>query len=137
MKQRGGSPVLLPAVIMVIIASLFVYQEYKISGLEKRLEELSLERSLGNMPHGALGNKYLDTISPPPMPSVHTTVEEEQKVMKQRGIYGGRGDKAHLGGFTKMDTMTMSTNMWNFMISQIAIKSMIDLGCGKGNSFIR
>ena len=35
------------------------------------------------------------------MPSVQITEEDEKKI--GRGIYGGKGDKPHLGGFTSFD----------------------------------
>lgn len=35
------------------------------------------------------------------LPSVPTTADEEKEI--KRSIYGGAGDKAHLGGFTSFD----------------------------------
>ena len=39
-----------------------------------------------------------------------------------------------MGGFTKRDNEGVSSNVWNFMMGPLAIKSFIDLGCGKGVS---
>ena len=35
------------------------------------------------------------------LPSIQTSEEEENGI--ERGQYGGRGDKPHLGGFTEFD----------------------------------
>jgi hypothetical protein len=52
----------------------------------------------------------------------------------KRGAYGGEGDKAHLGGFTEMDMDGMSPTLWKYMIDYFGIKSILDVGCGKGIS---
>eukprot|EP01036_Dinobryon_divergens_P031364 gene31364-40750_t len=52
----------------------------------------------------------------------------------KRDFYGGKGDAEHLGGFTARDNSTISENLWNFMLSQLAVKSVLDIGCGKGFS---
>ena len=43
------------------------------------------------------GVDYLATKSPPNMPSVRLTDEEEAKAAKRRKFYGGAGDALHLG----------------------------------------
>lgn len=68
------------------------------------------------------------------MPSVRLTPQEEQAVSKKRSFYGGKGDKLHLGGFTNFDTAGVSANLFNYMIGVLAVKSFIDVGCGKGFS---
>lgn len=80
------------------------------------------------------GAKYLYEKSPPNLPSVRLTEEEERKMAKRRHIYGGKGDKPHLGGFTNFDASGYSTNAFNYMIGHLGVRSMIDLGCGKGFS---
>jgi hypothetical protein len=88
--------------------------------------------------------------SPPALPSVRLSAEEEEKVHNKRKKYGGVGDKLHLGkcffvwqrlkhlpisgGFTALDTQGLSTNVFNYMLGPLAIKSIIDVGCGKGVS---
>lgn len=137
----------MPTAILIIVFAMFGYQEYKIRGLEVRLEQQvklqlksamalsALQSALQSKGSSGLnGNIYLETLSPPAMPSVLTSEQEEKSLQKKRGIYGGVGDAAHLGGFTKRDNMTISENMWNFMLSQLAVKSILDLGCGKGFS---
>jgi len=44
------------------------------------------------------------------LPSVRISAEEDAKV--KRKIYGGEGDKPHLGGFTSFDPMGVSPTLW-------------------------
>ena len=67
---------------------------------------------------------------PPSKPSV--LVEDHAAV--QRGIYGGKGDAAHLGGFTGLDLQGICPNTWKHIMSDWVVKSVLDLGCGKGVS---
>lgn len=80
------------------------------------------------------GSKYIREKSPPNKPSVRLTPQEEQAVAKKRSFYGGKGDKLHLGGFTNFDSAGVSANLFNYMIGVLAVKSFIDVGCGKGFS---
>jgi len=79
-------------------------------------------------------NFYLNTKSPPNLPSVRLSDEEEKKAAKVRDIYGGKKDALHLGGFTEIDHQGISHNLWNFMLGPLAIKSVVDVGCGRGHS---
>ena len=76
---------------------------------------------------GALGLE-----APPPLPSEPASPEEDRAI--KRGIYGGRGDKAHLGGFTDFDQEGFSNNTFNFMLGPLGVKSVVDVGCGRGFS---
>ena len=69
---------------------------------------------------------------PPNLPSVR--VEQEGHVDDKRAIYGGKGDKKHLGGFTLLDLDGVSPSVWEHMITKFGVKSFIDVGCGKGVS---
>jgi len=75
-------------------------------------------------------NTFLHTKSPPPKASKRAAASEEVT----RHFYGGKGDLAHLGGFIQRDNQTISENLWNFLLSQFAVKSIVDVGCGKGFS---
>ncbi|EJK60904.1 hypothetical protein THAOC_18679 [Thalassiosira oceanica] len=66
------------------------------------------------------------------LPSVPTTADEEKEI--KRSIYGGAGDKAHLGGFTSFDPQGVSPTLWKHMVEHLGVKSMLDLGCGRGIS---
>ena len=43
-------------------------------------------------------------------------------------------NRAHLGGFTSFDPMGVSPTLWTHMISHLGIRSLLDLGCGRGIS---
>jgi hypothetical protein len=66
------------------------------------------------------------------MPSIRITADEEKLI--QRSFYGGKGDKPHLGGFTDFDCMGISPSLWKYMVTQYGIKSILDVGCGRGVS---
>ncbi|KAL7529792.1 hypothetical protein ACHAXR_003157, partial [Thalassiosira sp. AJA248-18] len=66
------------------------------------------------------------------LPSIRTSSDEEASI--ERKIYGGKGDKAHLGGFTSFDPMGVSPTLWTHMVNHLGIKSLLDLGCGRGIS---
>jgi hypothetical protein len=66
------------------------------------------------------------------MPSIRITDEEDKLI--QRSFYGGKGDRPHLGGFTDFDCMGVSPSLWKHMVSHLGIKSVLDVGCGRGVS---
>jgi hypothetical protein len=66
------------------------------------------------------------------LPSIQIAHEEDSKI--ERGIYGGKGDKPHLGGFTAFDKDGVSVSLWKHMVNHLGIKSVLDLGCGRGTS---
>lgn len=65
------------------------------------------------------------------LPSVRV---EDSNVDKKRKIYGGAGDKKHLGGFTQLDLHGVSPSVWKHMIEKLGIHSLLDVGCGRGTS---
>ena len=73
-------------------------------------------------------------MSPPAQPS--EMVAASQKTGKRGRVdYGGSTDKQHLGGFLHGgDQGSLSNNTFNWMLSELAIKSIVDLGCGRGYS---
>ena len=81
-------------------------------------------------PVNVVHNSFLNFRSPKTQEGLKLGSTEEVK----RDFYGGKGDAGHLGGFTARDNSTISENLWNFMLSQLAVKSVLDIGCGKGFS---
>lgn len=87
-------------------------------------------------------NAYWDPLNPlgipsgeaEALPSIRVEVESDESVDERRKIYGGKGDKAHLGGFTEIDTMGISPRVWKHMITDIGVHSVLDVGCGRGIS---
>jgi Methyltransferase domain len=70
----------------------------------------------------------------PNLPSIRENVEETAAVDAKRTIYGGAGDKAHLGGFTEIDMHGISPNVWKHMMQDYGVHSLLDVGCGRGIS---
>lgn len=67
----------------------------------------------------------------PALPSIRV---EDTQLEKMRRKYGGKGDKAHLGGFSEMDVGGISIPTFKYMVEKLGVKSLIDIGCGRGFS---
>jgi Methyltransferase domain len=76
------------------------------------------------IPHGKAEN----------LPSVLTDASDSHNVDKARNIYGGAGDKKHLGGFTELDLDGVSPAVWKHMLQFYGVHSVLDVGCGRGTS---
>lgn len=61
-------------------------------------------------------------------------MQDSSAVDKKRGGYGGAGDEQHLGGFGEIDAGGISPGLFKHMISNLGIKSVMDIGCGRGFS---
>jgi hypothetical protein len=76
--------------------------------------------------------------SPPNLPSIRVEATDDnntkENVDKHRKIYGGVGDKKHLGGFTELDLSGVSPNLWTKMMLTYGVRSFLDVGCGRGTS---
>lgn len=124
------------------------YQSTSIAALKKdverlqaRLDEVGMQEYRGKSSSssglpiqaspGDLVAPYLFLRSPPNRPS--EAVEPELQDVRQ-GHYGGKGDKRHLGGFTQNDTQGQSPSLWLWMIEDLGVQSMVDVGCGRGIS---
>jgi hypothetical protein len=69
------------------------------------------------------------------LPSVRHEDTEEDKTRLQNGvIYGGKGDKKHLGGFTEIDMQGITPAVWKHVVEKWTVQSMLDVGCGRGTS---
>eukprot|EP00472_Partenskyella_glossopodia_P011444 CAMPEP_0197526530 /NCGR_PEP_ID=MMETSP1318-20131121/18058_1 /TAXON_ID=552666 /ORGANISM="Partenskyella glossopodia, Strain RCC365" /LENGTH=341 /DNA_ID=CAMNT_0043080717 /DNA_START=102 /DNA_END=1127 /DNA_ORIENTATION=- len=62
---------------------------------------------------------------PPPSPIVAT---------KAKTMYGGSREAAHVGGFLQNDTQSYEPRIWEFMVHVMGVKSLLDIGCGRGIS---
>jgi hypothetical protein len=75
-----------------------------------------------------------------PSVRVEETFENQRGISngegKQDNYYGGKGDKPHLGGFANndVDMNGVSPAAWKYMIENHGIKSILDVGCGRGVS---
>jgi hypothetical protein len=84
----------------------------------------------------SLGVTSMDFILAPPggkaeaLPSLRVSTEGFMSYK----IYGGVGDKPHLGGFTDLDHHGVSPAVWKWMVTEIGVHSVLDVGCGRGIS---
>lgn len=123
------------ACIIAIIFILYTYDKIKIlQSTNLSLNPTSITNIEALLPYLPPGSKYRLYPSPPNLPSVLLSDKEEKDFAKQRAFYGGKKDKPHLGGFTEYDASGISHNAFNFMMGGLAIKSLVDVGCGKGVS---
>jgi Methyltransferase domain len=67
------------------------------------------------------------------LPSIRVA-EKQESADSKRKIYGGKGDKKHLGGFTELDLNGVSPTLWKYMITNLGVHSFMDVGCGRGTS---
>jgi hypothetical protein len=67
------------------------------------------------------------------MPSIRVNSTEKRG---HNDFYGGKGDLPHLGGFASkdIDMSGVSPAAWKFMIQSHGVKSLLDIGCGRGVS---
>lgn len=65
------------------------------------------------------------------LPSIR---QSDPNLEKKRSIYGGAGDKKHLGGFTEIDLSGISPTLWTHMLQDYGVHSFLDVGCGRGIS---
>jgi 2-polyprenyl-3-methyl-5-hydroxy-6-metoxy-1,4-benzoquinol methylase len=114
---------------------LLAWQQAQIAQLHADVRQLSShatpspEADHSFIEHRRLVEFDINSISPPSQKGI-----KPEKIIQNRQ-YGGKGDKPHLGGFTyKIDTDGVSTNLWRFIIGQLAVRSLVDLGCGMGVS---
>ena len=84
-----------------------------------RIEATDLSSALLSIPRGEAKA----------MPSI--LVEQEEV---EHTTYGGKGDKKHLGGFVKIDVHGLSPATWQYMQQTVGVKSVLDVGCGRGIS---
>ena len=74
-------------------------------------------------------NKYLLESNPLTIPLGEAQALPSIRVQEKdenRRIYGGKGDKQHLGGFTIYDGQGVSPAAWKQMIGRIGVKSVIE-----------
>ncbi|GKY94812.1 hypothetical protein MPSEU_000446400 [Mayamaea pseudoterrestris] len=69
--------------------------------------------------------------SPPAQAAAESTVMDELR-LKKFDFGGGQGDPKHLGGFGSFDKTSTSPEMWSWMIQSLGVKSVLDVGCGRG-----
>jgi hypothetical protein len=120
-------------------ASMLLESMYRISAPHD-----SSVNPLTNTPASAQGqtayDPFVNPLAIPPgkaqsLPSIRVVdTATERKRSGSTAKYGGDGDKKHLGGFTEFDTAGVSPRVWKAMIQEFGVKSLLDVGCGRGTS---
>lgn len=57
---------------------------------------------------------------------------DELRLQRDDGYGGGQGDPAHLGGFDEYGKDTISPAVWKHMAEKYNIRTVLDVGCGRG-----
>lgn len=127
--MAGGQRYLSLLVVMVVFLGISYIIHFAPSWKAPALRSSFTTLNDQYRPYGSLGMK-----SPLALPSIPVSDEEEKILQEKRGIYGGVRDKIHLGGFTNVDECGISNNTFNFMFGPLGIRSIVDVGCGKGVS---
>jgi len=129
----------------ILAASLLVWQGLTFTSPNNKGDELSMRRA-GQLPDfttthtGTTTSIGLNAANPLAIPQGQAQnlpsvrVEDTSDVDNKRDIYGGAGDKAHLGGFTELDMHGISPKVWKGMIETYGVHSVLDVGCGRGVS---
>lgn len=68
------------------------------------------------------------------LPSIRVEESATEQKRSSTTKYGGAGDKQHLGGFTEFDVAGVSPALWKKMIQELGVRSLLDVGCGRGTS---
>lgn len=86
--------------------------------------------------------KNIDLMQIPPLGSPPNLIpkepseieKEENRKMREKHKYGGGGESPHLGGFTAYDGHGISPSVWRDILEYIGVKTLVDVGCGRGIS---
>ena len=119
------------SIIVVVCQLLIVYNQFQNTGVSPQISDVPITSS-GEIEHhksnindeapsspnnnnDPLPDDYpyglvIPKTAAVALPSVRISAEEDAKV--KRSIYGGAGDKPHLGGFTSFDPMGVSPTLW-------------------------
>ena len=117
---------------VLLLSNLLVFQLTRLGNDELFRTDSSMA---GSLTHSfSEGNTY--SLIPPKgkalaLPSIRTG---DPNTVMPGGLYGGTGDKHHLGGFTDLDHHGVSPAVWKWMVKYIGVHSVLDVGCGRGIS---
>jgi len=160
---KNGFKITTMTVIAVLgmCCTISLYQFSRVTGLESQLMQVQadnqavveqlqgqisqLANSMATTTTGSVTDhrgsylSYLTRKSPPNVPAKRGSEDVDVAKEKARNapgmtLYGGKGDPAHLGGFTADDKDGQSPPLWIWMMKHLYIKSIVDVGCGKGIS---
>mmetsp|Transcript_9677 Transcript_9677/g.10750 ORF Transcript_9677/g.10750 Transcript_9677/m.10750 type:complete len:213 (+) Transcript_9677:50-688(+) len=136
-KSYNGSScifIFLPLLLMGLIVYQVTYNQSQLALLQQQyyLSEahLNYQGDDRTLEHNSYSRLPLgDAV---PLPSIRNANKKNES--DRQDIYGGKGDSLHLGGFTKIDHMGLSPTVWRYMIEMLGVRSLLDVGCGRGIS---
>lgn len=129
-RGAGGSKLLTTVVqVLLLLVILWGYHYFVFNGMNSRIERLETQSV-----QATTTDNFLTMKAPKALPSILVSEDKIRKNDTMDGIYGGTIDKPHLGGFLvdKVDIAGYSPALWNMMIGPLAVKSVVDVGCGVG-----
>jgi hypothetical protein len=89
-----GSPLINHLLIVNAILIVILFYQMLFSNPNREIHEISLHAK-----YHTSNPDYRIMPSPQPMPSIKTSIQEENILSIKRDFYGGAGDKQHLGNF--------------------------------------
>eukprot|EP00977_Amphora_coffeiformis_P001017 scaffold219_cov156-Amphora_coffeaeformis.AAC.15 len=133
LKKKKIPPILL---FIVGFGCLLIWQATRQTSPSSSYAHLDLPNVLSSYnndvgPEGQLGPPRGEAVAMPNL-KARDKIADDKRLKSQ---YGGTGDSPHLGGFAsgdKIDLQGLSPLVWENMIKNYNVKSVLDLGCGRG-----
>ncbi|KAG7373410.1 methyltransferase domain containing protein [Nitzschia inconspicua] len=130
--QMSRSMVLIWAASVAVFHQIFqlIGMTFAPSMNENTAQYLNLPMIATQQRHPILDLKHSKAVA---LPSIR--IEQDVRSPSEK-YYGGKGDKQHLGGFASgsVDMDGVSPAAWTLMLKEHGIKSLLDIGCGRGVS---
>lgn len=134
--QKNRNPVVVVIVALTLVVMFYLERSLHYKFLlqqsqqqqQQSLQTTFLGQSSSSIPVGKKAKA---------LPSIQSLKDATNSNNRKVGVtYGGKGDKLHLGGFTAYDKEGVSPGTWKWMMEWMGVKSIVDLGCGKGVSTV-
>jgi len=130
-RKRGL--VLIPLLVCAVVLFLVVIQRLHqpLVVVDPTLEQPTLQQQPQQKHYPDPLSLHVPGKAAPNLPSLRVA---DSKLDRDRQTYGGSGDAQHLGGFTDIDTAGISPAVWKHVVANWTVKSVLDVGCGRGIS---
>lgn len=136
-KRRGPCILLLLVAPAIFVATLLIWNNGRAFA---SIHNHETAESASDLIAAYIKEMDLSKVPPPGSPPNLTpeikSVEEQKAAaaLRTKHHYGGATDNIHLGGFTTVDPMGISPRVWTDMMEYFGVKSVLDVGCGRGVS---
>jgi len=148
---RGGEALLISTFVVISMLSILHFKssspksshDAAIASLKEEVDEL---RSLLRRERGTLAVRDAREVVPPafrmlggnpgnrPSSVKRTPAPKEGRWGGPGQVYDGLTDAKHLGGSTDEDHAGRTPGMWVWLMKAVTVKSVVDVGCGRGIS---